>query len=150
MSDQATPTRFPAMRTAAAIILAAALLTPASWFVAGVVGDKAQAMGATLFALVLVGGLALLSLVPVAILERRGVMATVVAWFAAMLVRLPACLIAAAVAVRCGTFDGPTLAVTLGVFYVPLLLVEAGLVGRHLWHKDDAQGEPPSAAELTA
>ena len=150
MSGHATPTRFPTMRAAAALILAAALLTPVSWFAAGVVGDRAQAMDATLFALAVVGGLALLSLVPVAILERRGVMATVVAWFAAMLVRLPACLIAAAVMVRGGTFDGRTLAATLGVFYVPLLLVEAGLVGRYLWHKDDAQSEPPSAAEVTA
>lgn len=137
------------MKAAVVIVLAAVLLTPAAWFAATLVSDRG-ALDAATFALVVVGGMALLSLIPVAIMGRGGVMPTVIAWFAAMLVRLPGCLILAAIAVRNAWLPGSAMVAALGVFYVPLLLIEAGFVGRYLWRKDDPQDDLPKAAEVTA
>jgi hypothetical protein len=149
MNDRTTQSGFPVMKAAVVIVLAAALLTPVAWFAATLVSDRG-AMDAAMFALVVVGGMALLSLIPVAIVGRRGVMPTVTAWFAATLVRLPGCLILAAVAVRSEWLPGPAMVAALGVFYVPLLLIEAGFVGRYLWRKDDQQDDLPKVAEVTA
>ena len=108
---------------AAACLAAAMLLTP----------GRAAIAGMTVTA---VWTLALISLVPVALLGRRGVMPTAAAWFIGMFVRLVGCL--GGYLLIALTTDLPTAPVftALAVTYPTLTLIEAALVGRYLWQKD--------------
>lgn len=89
---------------------------------------------------------AVLAVVPVALLGRLGVMATVYAYFLGAAARVALCLGGGAVMVRAFDWSALPAAVTLMIVYLPLLFIEAGLVGRYLWTKDSlapiADGNP--------
>ncbi|MFP4145811.1 MAG: hypothetical protein ACLFV3_11785 [Phycisphaeraceae bacterium] len=148
MSDHTAETRpgtspagFPVGRTLASLILVGA---------AGLAGLTGIAHGvwedpAAWRAVLLVGGTscfaALVSLAPVAGLARRGVMPTMVGYFAGAAGRVLICL--AVVLLAVGLWEMPAAAAVLGLsLYLPLLLIEVAWIGRYLWSLDALQTAP--------
>ncbi len=95
---------------------------------------------------------ALVGLVPVALLGPRGVLPTVTGYFLGMGIRMGACLGAGLLGVYIGGLPAKPVGIALTVFYLPLLLVEVGMVGRYLSHKDapSASSMPTRAKETHA
>ncbi|MEX0653184.1 MAG: hypothetical protein WD534_10355 [Phycisphaeraceae bacterium] len=136
------------------------LMSVLAWMtgVAGVIGGGLVWLAPQMFAsedaqrAVMVGGLTaygvmVVSLVPVALLASWGMMAIVAAYFAGAGLRIVGCLAVVAAALVWWELPAGPLVLGLGL-YVPLLLLETGLIGRHLWRKDGlvlpATGNPPA------
>ncbi len=63
-------------------------------------------------------------------------MPAVYGYFIGMAARLTVCLIAANIANHVYGIPGSPMAATLGILYMPLLMVEVAFVGRYVWLKD--------------
>lgn len=98
--------------------------------------DTPGALKAACLAGAVVWGASLVGVTPVALLGKRGVMATAAGYFVGMGIRLPACLGLYMVVSSRGLWPAGPVALVLGLMYAPLLFVEAALVGRYLWAKD--------------
>lgn len=147
MQPTTPQTAFPAARAMLSITAMAVGLLGVAWFlVPALCGKETSSYQAALFAAGLVWGTAMLGLLPLAIVGRAGVMPVVYAYFIGMAIRMPLCLLATIAAVNMGYLPSKPVFAALGVFYLPILLAEAGLVGSHLWRKDPAQGKTPGSA----
>lgn len=80
--------------------------------------------------------LAMVGLAPVAMLGHRGVMPTVAGYFVGMFVRLIGCLGGFLLVMAWTDLPTTPIVSTLAATYLPLLVVEAAIVGRYLWRKD--------------
>lgn len=131
--------RFPLLVVLACLTAVTLVATPAlAWLgprLFATAGDEAQR--AVLVGAVTAFGATALSLVPVAIMAPHGMGPLVGAYFGGALVRLFGCVAVVALAVTVWELPAGPLVLGLGL-YVPLLLIETGLIGRHLWRKDDA------------
>jgi hypothetical protein len=145
MTSTAAQPAFPTLRAVAALSAAAGLLLAAALGGAALFQPgAADVRQAVWFAAAVGWASALAGLAPVVIAGRRGLMWTVYGYFVGMGLRLALCFGASMVAVHGGWLPGRPTALALAVFYLPLLLVEVGMVGRYLWQKDlpGAQGRP--------
>lgn len=147
MNPTSVPSRFPLGPALSLLTAAALLLAGVNYGLVGWNWPQAPVRSLTLFAGLVVWGSAILALMPVVLLCRRGVMPTVYGYFIGMALRLPLCLSAAIFAAKAGYLPGKPLLVALVIFYFPLLLMEVGLVGRYLWAQD-ARRMPPTISRI--
>jgi hypothetical protein len=137
MSSSTRQPPFLAGRAALILSGAAALILLASWLVIRSLFSGDRMLLTTLFyGAGAVWVAALLGIVPIAILGPRGVMPAVCAYFIGTGLRLVLVMGLAMVAVHSGSLPGRPMAIVLSAFYLPLLAIEVGLVGRYLWQKD--------------
>ncbi len=130
--------RFPLLTAALCLTATAAAACVAAFGLLrfGMAHDHATALNAVYLAGVVAWGSAVVGLLPVAALGPLGVMPTVWAYFAGAALRLAACLGVYMLVATQGNTPTVPLAVALAMVYVPLLFVEAAIVGRYLWAKD--------------
>ncbi|MCC7193708.1 MAG: hypothetical protein IT444_13110 [Phycisphaeraceae bacterium] len=91
----------------------------------------------------------ILSILPVGMLGPLGVMPTVYGYFLGGAARVVICLIMGVVLVKAALLPVGPVMVTLAAMYLPLLFVEAALVGLYLWKKDflgNENGDVPGGA----
>ena len=106
-----------------------------------------DAAHAAVFSAVVTWAAAILGLIPVAKAGPQGVDATVRAYFIGMAGRLLLCLGAGAVGVYILALRADALLLSLAATYLPLLFVEAALVGRYVWLKDPRPSAPADGAD---
>lgn len=82
--------------------------------------------------------IASLGLILVASVAKQGAMVTTLAYFAGASVRFIGNLLAIAFLVLSREVDILTIFIVLAFAYLPLLLVEAGMIGAYLWRQDGA------------
>ena len=86
---------------------------------------------------VTVWGSSLAGIVPVALLHPCGLMPAVNGYFIGAAIRVVACILATVIAVRStDVAAGPWVATLLGM-YIPLLFLEAAMVGHSVWDYTD-------------
>lgn len=121
------------------LTMTAAVAAGVSWLlIAKVLGDTQNT--ATLATLLMAGInwlAALAGAAMVAAVASKGAMAVVIAYFGGATVRFMLNLFTVVVLALVLTFDMEVIVVALAVAYLPLLLVEAGLIGWYLWQQDD-------------
>lgn len=128
---------FPLLKAAFALTAMAAVLYAAAAFIIPAIFSHSQGALAGVSAMACVAWLSLLlSVVPVAAVGRFGVMPAVYAYFFGAAARFVIGLAALAVMVKVMNLPAGPVAVTLAWMYIPLLFLEAGLVGRYIWQKD--------------
>ena len=99
---------------------------------------SSQAIHASIFSASLTSIAVILSFVPVAMVGCRGLMQTMYAYFLGMGIRFILCVMMVVIAVVICEY--PILPVLVGLLiYLPLLMVEVGCIGRHLWRQDLAR-----------
>lgn len=137
MNPAGQPHRFPARLTLACLTpaavaagLLAGLVLPMIYGRDPLVGQAVLVMSAAAWAS------AMLGVLPVALLGPHGVMPTVYGYFIGAALRIVLSLAAGVVAVRVLALPMEPVALTLVGVYLPLLFIEAGIVGRYLWQKD--------------
>ena len=138
---------FPTVAALAALTAAAAATGASAFAIVAQTVEIASARSGVLFAVVVVWVTSLLAVVPVALVGRRGVTATMVAYFAGMAGRMMICLAAALVAVMVLELPATPTLLSMAAAYMVLLLVEVAFVGRHLTGKD-SNVEPAAATKL--
>lgn len=128
---------FPLALSAACLTATAAVCLAAAWgVITTMYGDSSETAAVINLAGVAVWAASIVGVIPVALLGKQGVMATVAGYFVGTGIRLALCLgLCMAVVSRDLLPVGP-MAVVLVMMYVPLLFVETALVGRYLWAKD--------------
>lgn len=82
----------------------------------------------------------LLSLVPVAAVWRRGVVAAVSGYFVGAAMRFAMCLVAAVLAVKVWAMPAAIVMITLAAAYLPLLFLEVAILTKQLWRLDGRGG----------
>ncbi len=128
-------------------------LAAIAWFLTpAFVGDREAAHTAVVACGLIIWLLTVITLLPVGLVGSRGVMPTVYAWFGGMAVRLPAALVASIAMQRFYELPVNAVFASLAVYYLPLVMIEAGLVGRYLWRKDALKGgsEPANDASQSS
>ena len=142
---------FPLALSAVCLTATAAVCFAVAWgVIATLYGDIPEATTTVYLIGVVVWSASILGVIPVALLGKQGVMATVGGYFTGMFIRLALCLgLCMAVVSRDLLPVGP-MAVVLAMMYVPLLFVETALVGRYLWAKDFLDGGDPSRVIVAA
>jgi hypothetical protein len=90
-----------------------------------------------------------IGLVPVAMLARGGLMATVWGHFIGAAGRLAVVLLALVLVSRRGDLSIEVMTVALLAAYLPLLAVEASFVGRYLWSLDATSAPSTPADQAT-
>ncbi len=86
----------------------------------------------------MVWGSSILGLLPVAVGYRLGVMGTAYGYFIGAGIRVLICILATVMALRSDWAIRAWLTTLMGL-YLPLLMLEAGLVGRYLWKLNDSR-----------
>jgi len=82
----------------------------------------------------------LVGLAPIAWMGPRGVMPAITGYFIGMGARLVVCAAAAIVGIFLLDYPINPLLLTIAGIYIPLMFVEAALVGRYLWRLDAPTG----------
>lgn len=116
--------------------------------IVGMIDNSRTAMNAALVMAGVSWAACVLGILPVALLGPLGVMPTIFSYFGGAVVRVVLSLIAAVIAVQGARLPALPVAVALMTMYLPLLFVEAGLVGKYLWSKDFLT--PPASGEAGA
>jgi len=98
-------------------------------------GDAVEVSRAVNGAALVVYVSGIIGVLPAAALARFGLMPVVYGYFCGAAVRVLAVLIATVVAVAAMALPAGPWAVTLFALYLPLLFLEAALVGRFIWDK---------------
>lgn len=111
--------------------------------IVGMIDNSQPAMRAALVMAGVSWVACVLGILPVALLGPLGVMPTIFAYFGGAVARVVLSLLAAIVAVRLAHLPPLPVAAALMVMYLPLLFVEAGLVGKYLWSKDFLAPQTP-------
>lgn len=122
----------------------------AAWAVPAAFGHPPGALRAVTVMAVVVWASALAAVVPVSLLGPRGLMPAVWAYFGGAALRIVICLVAAVACVLAARLPAACVAVSLVAVYLPLLFIEAGMVGRYVWLKDRLHAERAAAAGGTA
>ena len=135
------------------LVPAAALYGVLAWAIPAICGREGGALaGVSAMAGVVTFSL-VLSILPVGVLGRLGVMPTVYAYFLGAAARFVICLAAGFLLVKAQGLPAVPVMLTLAIMYLPLLFIESALVGRYLWKKDalgkpaaDASNAPPASS----
>jgi hypothetical protein len=138
---------FPTVRVTVLLTVAAGLLLAAAWIIVGKLSGGDAYRGPVLFAVLSVWLAMVVGVLPVHVFGPRGVDPTIVGYFSGMLGRLIVCVLAGWLAVV--WLGMPLTAVSLAMagVYLPLLMIEAALVGRYLWQKDGLPGVAMGGAQ---
>lgn len=127
----------------ALLATAAVLYGVLAWAIPAVYGRESGApagvgamAGVVTFSLVL-------SVLPVGVLGRLGVMPTVYAYFLGAAARFVICIAGGFLLVKAQGLPAAPVMLTLAIMYVPLLFIESALVGRYLWKKDSLGKQGP-------
>jgi len=137
MNDANNQPGFPLAQSAACLTATAAVCLAGAWGVITMLyRDIPDATAAVCLAGTVVWGASILGMIPVALLGKQGVMATVGGYFTGMGIRLALCLGLYMVVASRDSLRAEPVAVVLVMMYVPLLFVETALVAKYLWAKD--------------
>lgn len=144
------PAAFPLLRLVLVIsltglVIALALVAATQL---GIVRDLTTPIGVSLTASVLAG---IAGLLPVSLGASGGVNRIIAGYFVGTGLRLVVCAALVGLALALLDIDLQPLLLTVTGFYVPLVLVEAGMIGRYLWRLDEtadpvARSGPTSAS----
>jgi hypothetical protein len=131
----------------ALLTVAAGVILAAGWITVGGLSDGQAYRGSVVFAGLSVWLAMLVGLLPVHVFGPRGVDPTIAGYFSGMFGRVIVCVLAGWLGVV--WLDMPLAAVSLSMasVYLPLLMIEAALVGRYLWQKDGLAGVAMGGAQ---
>lgn len=129
---------FPIAKVMVCVTLAAILcLMATAWLVGTVYGRTPDVVPVACAAAALVWSSLILAVVPVAVLGPAGVLPAVWGYFIGSALRLLICLVSFGLLTKwTGLLPGKPMAIAMVMMYVPLLFVEATLIGRYVWAKD--------------
>ena len=117
------------------------------WAVTLIFGDSPSIHHAIQRAGIVVWGSSILGLLPVMAGCRLGVMGTAYGYFIGAGIRVLICILATVIALRSDWLIRPWLTTLMGL-YLPLLMLEAGLVGRYLWKLNDSRKNPSTNSNM--
>lgn len=150
MTNHSTTPRFALGSAMVWLTMTAAVAAGVSWLcIAKVLGDTQST--ATLATLSMAGVnwlAALAGIVMIAAVASKGSLAVVIAYFGGATVRFALNLFTVVVLALVLTYDIKVIVVALAAAYLPLLLVEAGLIGWFLWQQDDQAKNDTQTATL--
>ena len=121
--------------TVAAVASGAVAFAVVSWTV-----DISEASSAAPFAAIIVWIGAVLAIVPVALVSRRGTSATISAYMAGMVGRILFCLLGALAGVELLELPSTSTLLSMVGIYLVMLLLDAALISRYLKGKDPPSG----------
>ncbi|MCE9592401.1 MAG: hypothetical protein K8S99_17995 [Planctomycetes bacterium] len=136
MSTTPLQPAFPSLRVCAALSAASLATAVVMAAVVLIVPGWSACLGAVALAACVVWIASLVGLVPVAVMGPFGVSSTLIGYFSGMGARVLLCIIGGLAGVYVMGLATQPLLLGMAAMYMPLLLVEAGYVGRYLSAKD--------------
>lgn len=133
---------FPAGRIVAYVTITAAVVGVVALSLTALTADSSTTRPAVLFSVMATWVVAILAVLPVATLARRGVRATLIASLLGMAVRMMLCLGVALLGIYILDMPATVLLLTMVGGYVVMLFVEVAFVARYLWFQDSPVGSP--------
>lgn len=128
--------------TSAAVLSGAVAFAVVLWTV-----DVTEALSAAPFAAIIVWVGAVLAIVPVALVSRRGTSATISAYMAGMVGRILFCLFGALVGVELLELPSTSTLLSMVGIYLVMLLLDAALISRYLRGSDPPPGSAKGAGD---
>lgn len=135
------------------MILTSGVIFGIGWLVLPKVFVDVPVQGSLMLACGVVTSVSLLSLIPVKLLESRGLMPVVGAGFASIALRLVICLATAIYANHVLGMPKFPLVTSLMMFYLPLMGIEMAAISCFVWQKDNiaspigTKGQKPQVNE---